>query len=563
MTFTMLGLGVEFSDVQQATPALQKLTAAATGAETAARSLAGGSQAAAGGARALDAASEAAAASTTRAAGASRVYTAALQAESAALRMANMQRTNLIFQLNDIGVSLASGMNPLMVAIQQGSQIATIYGAGEGGIGRALKETGNIAVGFVTKFWPIAAAVGVVGVAVGALTTEINKNQQTQVSWTDVVSASWQLAGERIKRFIQPALDVIGGWWNAVAPFVVSGVNSLIGVFDLAFRDVETIWNMLPAALGDVVFTAAQNTVDGITWMVREAVSAINGMIAGVNGLLSQAGLPTIGNLGNPNEIVPDVEVPNPFGGADKAFTRQMAQNRVDVAGTDYIGAIGDRAVQIRETADAADAAADSLKAANDNGRAFEQMLSDVEPLLHDANDPLRDLQSNMDKLGALLAAGEISWEQYGNAVSKANLNAASGVLGAVGQITGALAGAFENNKAFAVANAVINTAEGVTKALAQGGIFGFASAAAIGISGAAQIASILSAKPGSGSTAPVSGASAAAAQNPAVSSGAQQAATVVLRGQFFSAESVADLLKNLIKDGGAPGLVTVIHEAA
>lgn len=61
-----------------------------------------------------------------------------LMQQNAVMRQAS---ANLIFQLNDIGVSLTSGMNPLMVAIQQGSQIATIYGSGQGGLGAALKET--------------------------------------------------------------------------------------------------------------------------------------------------------------------------------------------------------------------------------------------------------------------------------------------------------------------------------------------------------------------------------------------------------------------------------------
>ncbi|THK35635.1 hypothetical protein EHS39_23695 [Ensifer sp. MPMI2T] len=86
--------------------------------------------------------------------------TAAIQANNAATRIAAMQRTNLIYQLNDIGVSLASGMNPLLVLIQQGSQIATIYGASEGGIGRAFKETATMAAGLVARIWPLVAALG-------------------------------------------------------------------------------------------------------------------------------------------------------------------------------------------------------------------------------------------------------------------------------------------------------------------------------------------------------------------------------------------------------------------
>src|SRR5690606_37796022 len=61
-------------------------------------------------------------------------------------------------------------------------------------------------------------------------------------------------------------------------------------------------------------------------------------------------------------------------------------------------------------------------------------------------------------------------------------------------------------SKAFAVAEAIINTAQGVTKALAQGGMFGFAGAAAVAAAGAAQIATILSASNGSSRRPAVSG---------------------------------------------------------
>lgn len=55
----------------------------------------------------------------------------------------------------------------------------------------------------------------------------------------------------------------------------------------------------------------------------------------------------------------------------------------------------------------------------------------------------------------------------------------------------------FNTGKAFAIANAVINTAEGATKALGQGGFFGFGMMAAVIAAGMAQIATIAAAQPG------------------------------------------------------------------
>jgi hypothetical protein len=559
MTVAALGLVVDSSDVAQATPALQKLAAAATEAETAARGLSGGAQTAAGSARALDAANENAAVSTGRAAAASRVYTSALQAEAAALRMANMQRGNLIFQLNDIGVSLASGMNPLLVAIQQGSQIATIYGPGEGGIGRALLETAKMASRAVLP-------LGALALAVGAVTSEVNRNQEQQVSWGDVVMATWQLASEEIVRRFKPVTNTIGGWWNTASPYIAEGVNRTIGIFDFGAKAITTIWTKLPAAIGDLSIQAANAALAAVddllnknrartqAWMTQMAT-----VLGPVLGAAFQAGGGAL--AGMPNIDVTPID--NPLAGSASGLASGLAGDFQDTMGTDYLGAIGDRAREIALLGEEAEEAGEKLKAANDNGRDFSRMLSDVEPLLRNANDPLLQLQDNLYKLGELLAAGEISWDEYSGAVHRANLSAASGVLGAVGQITGALAGAFEDNKAFAVANAVINTAEGVTKALAQGGIFGFASAAAIGIAGAAQVASILSAKPGSASTAAVP--SAPAASTTAGAGGVQQAVNVTLRGENFSRESVERLLgtiTDIARDGGAMPLIKVFKAA-
>jgi phage-related minor tail protein len=54
--------------------------------------------------------------------------TTALGGMSTATRNASHRMANLSFQLQDIGVSLAGGMNPFMVMAQQGSQISQIYG---------------------------------------------------------------------------------------------------------------------------------------------------------------------------------------------------------------------------------------------------------------------------------------------------------------------------------------------------------------------------------------------------------------------------------------------------
>lgn len=501
--------------------------------------------------------------SAVKVAAAGETAAVGLRAETAALRtleqtsnLAAMQSKNLLFQLNDIGVSLAGGMNPLMVLAQQGGQIATIWGPEEGGVGRAFKETGNMALGLVTKFWPVAAVVTALTVGVGAMTTEINRNQKQQVGWGDVVTATWQLATENILKAFKPVTDALGGFWDWVSPMIAQGMNNTIGVFVFGFNAIKDVWAALPGAMGDVTIQAAQNTINGVMWMGREVIASINGIITHANGLLKGMNLPGMNTLGEPGKILPDVKLDNPFAGAGSDLLKTLGKDAADAFGTDYLGMIGDRARQIASLSD-------ETKKLADGTDVFGKMLSNVSSLLHDANDPLTELQSNMDQLGALLNAGKISWEEYGEAVSKANLNAASGVLGAVGQITGALSRAFEGNKAIAVANAVINTAEGITKALAQGGIFGYASAVAIGITGAAQVASILSAKPGSASVAGVGNAPSTGSGSATAAAAPRQAINITLQGSGgYSRAQVEELLNSMadaMGDGAGSRLINVI----
>lgn len=83
----------------------------------------------------------------------------ALDGHTGAMKLNAMQATQLSYQLNDVFVSLASGQNPMMVAIQQGSQIGQIFG----GIGNAAKA----ALAWIT---PTRAAIGLtIGGAIVAM----------------------------------------------------------------------------------------------------------------------------------------------------------------------------------------------------------------------------------------------------------------------------------------------------------------------------------------------------------------------------------------------------------
>jgi len=144
--------------------------------------------------------------------------------------------------------------------------------------------------------------------------------------------------------------------------------------------------------------------------------------------------------------------------------------------------------------------------------------------------------------------------------IGKGYEDMANTTLGSLDTITSALSQAFQGNKALAAANAAINTAEAVTKALAQGGIWGFASAAAIGAAGAAQVASILSANESSAAVASLGGASASTAASAATQG---QAINLTIRGSGnINVDDFAKQLQQSIADGGQSGLIKVIRAA-
>jgi len=300
--------------------------------------------------------------------------------------MAANQQRNLAFQLNDVAVSLAGGANPLLVFAQQGSQIATIYGPEEGGVGKALQETGKMAVGLVTKFWPIAAAVAAGTAAIGGMTAAINSAGEQQVSFGDVAMASWQLFSEGIYNLVQPAIAAIGGWfgdmWNTAWPVIKGVGNAIIGTFVGAFDAVTGVWNSLPAVFADIFTMAMNGAIDIVQ-------NGVNGLIGPINDLMMSVGIDPL-QLADLSQF--KGQVSGAAGEAGKIISGAMG----NAYGTDFLGdaftAVAGRAQELAKAAAVAGKAGSgaakdvegfskSLKGANDNaerlGKTLGSSLSD------------------------------------------------------------------------------------------------------------------------------------------------------------------------------------------
>lgn len=190
----------------------------------------------------------------------------------------------------------------------------------------------------------------------------------------------------------------------------------------------------------------------------------------------------------------------------------------------------------------------------------IEGMIAEGEAITQSLESPIEAMERARQKYAELAQAGVISADVQEKANLRAAASMASAYVGAASQISGALSQLFGESKGFALANAVINTAEGITKAMAIYGPtpLGFAAAAAAAASGAAQIAAIRSAQKGGGGAAQSQAASrpVASAQGGGGQAGSSQ--TLYVKGinpnQMFTGDALRDFADQILqfqRDGG------------
>lgn len=399
-----LGLSVDSSQVDKGTASLTKLTSAAKGAQVAATGLAGGNKTAAASANAAAAALNTEAASAAKAAAAMRTHATAVNDNA---RRMGGSMSGLAAQFQDIGVTASMGMNPAIIALQQGTQIAgQMEMAMQGGasatsvLGTAFKSLFSpmtfitialtaIAAGvFQMVDWASAGAAaldalasvletiapyaamaaaglallyapaiigGIVQVialmgrlAVSAVTAAAamaaaNPAAAFVLGITAAVAAANIFRDELARIF---GIDIVGAAKN--------GVNTVIGAFVGGYNGIVAAWGQLPAALGDIAIQTANRVLDAIQQMVRSAVTMINSVIAGANGKLRGLGvdfhLPMLDNkIGRP-------QIDNPFAGSAAGVGSTIADAIRSAQGTDYLGEFGSA------ISNAASGAADKLR---------------------------------------------------------------------------------------------------------------------------------------------------------------------------------------------------------
>jgi hypothetical protein len=393
-----LGVEAKASGVDQTAKALDRLTGAAKRAEAATESIgpvsskagAMASQAANAHATALNA--EAAAA--TRASGAMKAHATAVSASGRQLVGANHNVANLAAQFQDIGVSAAMSMNPLQIALQQGTQIGAVLGPM--GAAGAVKNLGSaflsiispvslatiglvaaVAAGLQMVNWTKLGAAALVGLAdslqviapyaIGAAAALallyapaiIGGIVQVIALLGRVAVAAVIAAGAMAAA--NPGLAFILGITLAVAAANIfrdelkqifgfdivksakDGVNAIIATFVGAYQGIKATWKQLPAAIGDIVYQTVNATIKGVESMINSVVKLMNTYIGGlynsVGGLASKLGV----DIGSFKDIgqVSFGGVDNPYAGAADSVNAGIADAMKSAQGTDYVGNFG------------------------------------------------------------------------------------------------------------------------------------------------------------------------------------------------------------------------------
>jgi hypothetical protein len=210
-----------------------------------------------------------------------------------------MQATpgNIAAQFQDIGVTAAAGMNPMIIALQQGTQLSAAMSGGLGNLVKGLAQVfsattlltiglvGLIAAGIQMVDWAEAGAwvlntladamvpIAPYAVGIAAAFTLLYSPAIVRGIWS-IATAFYGLAASMIACLGLPGLIILGltaiiaaaNHWRDdltkilgvdIVEAAKGGINWIVGSFVGAFDAVVAVWDRLDDALGDAAYRAA------------------------------------------------------------------------------------------------------------------------------------------------------------------------------------------------------------------------------------------------------------------------------------------------------------------
>lgn len=292
---------------------------------------------------------------------------AAGQRYQAGARQTNHVNANIIAQLQDIGVSLAGGQNPLLVMIQQGSQLDYIARTMNGGWSALL---GSI-VRLLAPLTALASIVGGLYLAYKSFSSELaTKHKPELEAYAQTLGLTSKEmkklsnetvgAGGKLKEFDQITITSADSWagfksavsqgmagmakdWGPVTDYISAAWDKTMGFLYMAFlgfyASVRTLLDVIGKTLLNtfkIIYNTIRGIINGVVMFIN---GAINVAIDGINALGSAANS-VLGALGFA-EVIPQIDQVN-FGiatlnqGMMELSTYDIGQNWAEYAKQGY-----------------------------------------------------------------------------------------------------------------------------------------------------------------------------------------------------------------------------------
>ncbi|MBM7328702.1 phage tail length tape measure family protein [Agrobacterium sp. S2] len=371
------------------------MSGAAKRAEAAVNGFSSTSSGAASAASRLSAGMNNAEAGLERVAGAARQAQQSLRLASVAANdniraVSKFNTANIAAQFQDIAVSAQMGMGAFQIGLQQGTQLAAVISMMENplrGLGAAfmsvISPVSLLTIGLVSLSaaglqmvdWPkrtaqalflladnlkvIApyAATAAAGLALLYAPTVIG-GIVSLIAWLGRLSVAAVTTAATLAA-ANPGTALILGFSAAVIAANIfrdelrsifgrdivadakNAVNWIIGAFVGGFNGIKEVWKSLPTAIGDIVYSTAQNVVDGIQDMVQKAVDILNNLMNKYALWRSSIGQPLDPETFNSLIIGPvdfGIEIANPYKGAASDSMSAMGKAMHNAQKTDYVG---------------------------------------------------------------------------------------------------------------------------------------------------------------------------------------------------------------------------------
>lgn len=226
---------------------------------------------------------------------------------------------NLGRQFTDVGVTLAAGMNPFFVLMQQGPQILDAFQVAAIQTGTTVRGA-MVAMGAAiwTAMAPLLPAILAIGAAaatiggafalatrsisrdIGDVTESLNlteaqmkRVEEAGISTTATAGDAFRGLGTTVKDMFRDVfgdeLDQVGRAWSGflddATTFARREVQGIGAAFLGTFYLIRDTWRLLPAALGDAAISGANAAIAAIEGLANRSTQFINSMIVAARQL--------------------------------------------------------------------------------------------------------------------------------------------------------------------------------------------------------------------------------------------------------------------------------------